>query len=50
MKLSDGYIKLVEWSKEDKCYIGSSPGLIGACCHGKDEASVYKKLCEIIEE
>jgi predicted HicB family RNase H-like nuclease len=50
MKDTDKYIKLVEWSEEDQCYVGSSPGFIGACCHGKDETEVYKQLCEIIEE
>ena len=50
MKISDRYLKLVEWSEEDQCYIGSSPGFIGACCHGKDEAKVYQELCEIVEE
>jgi len=50
MKISDQYIKLVEWSEEDQCYIGSSPGFIGPCCHGKDEAKVYKELCTIVEE
>ncbi len=50
MRISDQYIKLVEWSEEDQCYVGSSPGLIGQCCHGKDEAKVYKQLCSIIEE
>ncbi|MBN4054483.1 type II toxin-antitoxin system HicB family antitoxin [Nitrospira defluvii] len=50
MKVSDPYIKLVEWSEEDQCYIGSSPGFIGSCCHGKDEAKVYKQLCGIVEE
>ena len=50
MKASDQYIKLVEWSEEDHCYIGSSPGLIGPCCHGSDEAKVYKELCNIVEE
>ncbi len=50
MKIADQYIKLVEWSEEDQCYIGSSPGFIGACCHGKDEAKVYKQLCGIVEE
>ena len=38
MKVADQYIKLVEWSEEDQCYVGSSPGFIGPCCHGKDEA------------
>jgi hypothetical protein len=22
------YVKIVEWSEEDHCYVGSSPGLI----------------------
>ncbi len=50
MKVSDRYIKLVEWSEEDQCYLGSSPGFIGPCCHGKDEAKVYQRLCGIVEE
>ncbi len=50
MKVADQYIKLVEWSEEDQCYVGSSPGFIGSCCHGKDEAKVYKQLCGIVEE
>jgi len=50
MKLSDQYLKVVEWSEEDQCYIGSSPGFIGPCCHGNDEAKVYKELCKIVEE
>ncbi len=50
MKIADQYIKLVEWSEEDQCYVGSSPGLIGSCCHGMDEAKVYKQLCGIVEE
>jgi len=50
MKISDRYIKLVEWSEEDQCYIGSAPGFVGPCCHGKDEAKVYKQLCAIVEE
>lgn len=29
MKIADQYIKLVEWSEEDQCYVGSSPGFIG---------------------
>lgn len=50
MRIADQYIKLVEWSDEDQCYIGSSPGFIGPCCHGSDQAKVYKKLCNIVEE
>lgn len=50
VNISDQYIKLVEWSAEDQCYIGSSPGFIGPCCHGKDEHKVYKQLCTIVRE
>ncbi len=50
MKIADQYIKLVEWSEEDQCYIGSSPGFIGSCCHGSDETEVYKQLCSIVDE
>jgi predicted HicB family RNase H-like nuclease len=44
------YIKIVEWSDEDGCFVGSAPPLIGPCCHGKDEAKVYAQLCRIVEE
>ena len=44
------YLKLVEWSDEDACFVGSAPPLIGKCCHGSDETDVYRQLCEIVEE
>lgn len=44
------YTKIVEWSEEDECFIGSAPPLIGPCCHGKNEAKVYAELCQIVEE
>ncbi len=50
MKERDQYIKLVEWSEEDQCYIGSIPGWIGQCCHGENEEAVYRELCRIIDE
>ena len=50
MKDSDQYLKIVEWSEEDQCYVGSCPGLFWGGCHGDNEAKVYKKLCEIVEE
>lgn len=50
MKDSARYIKIVEWSEEDQCYIGSSPGLFYGGCHGDDEQAVFKELCEIVEE
>ena len=50
MKESARYLKIVEWSEEDQCFVGQCPGLIGPCCHGDDEAEVYKELCQIVEE
>ena len=44
------YTKVVEWSEEDGCFVGSAPPLIGPCCHGQDEAKVYGELCHIVEE
>lgn len=44
------FIKIVEWSDEDQCYIGSAPPLIGRCCHGDDEAKVMKELAQIVAE
>jgi len=28
MKESERYMKIVEWSEEDQCFVGSAPGLI----------------------
>jgi predicted HicB family RNase H-like nuclease len=50
MKERDRYLKLVEWSEEDQCYIGSVPGWIGQCCHGNNEEKVYHELCQIVDE
>jgi len=50
MKAKDRYLKIVEWSEEDQCYVGSIPGWIGRCCHGNDEEEVYRQLGRILEE
>ena len=44
------FTKIVDWSEEDNCFVGSAPPLIGPCCHGADEAKVYAELCRIVEE
>jgi len=44
------YIKIVEWSEEDQCFIGYCPGIIGPCCHGDDEVEVYRDVCQIVDE
>ena len=50
MKDSARYVKVVEWSEEDGCYVGSCPGLFYGGCHGDDEQAVFKELCRIVEE
>lgn len=49
-KTSDKFIKIVEWSDEDKCYIGRCPGLFFGGVHGDEEAKVYADLCEAVDE
>ena len=50
MKDSARYAKIVEWSEEDQCYVGSAPGLLYGGCHGVDEEAVFRELCQIVDE
>lgn len=50
MKESARYVKIVEWSEEDQCFMGSCPGLFYGGCHGEDEKAVFAELCDIVEE
>ena len=50
MNDSDRYIKIVEWSQEDDCFIGRSPGLFIGGCHGDDQREVFDELCRIVDE
>jgi predicted RNase H-like HicB family nuclease len=50
MKESARYVKIVEWSEEDQCFVGSRPGLFYGGCHGKDEKAVFAELCRIVDE
>ena len=50
MKPGDKYLKIVQWSEEDSCYVGTCPGLIRGGVHGNDEAEVYRELCSAVEE
>lgn len=49
-KVSDNYLKVVEWSEEDQCYVGTAPGLIIGGVHGKSQDKVFKELCVVVEE
>ena len=44
------YAKFVEWSDEDKCFIGRCPELMLGGVHGNDEAKVYAELCAAVDE
>ncbi len=50
MKDSARYTKIIEWSDEDQCYVGSAPGLIFGGCDGDDEKEVFNELCQIVED
>jgi len=48
LKRGGRYRKIVEWSDEDRCYIGKVPDLlVGGACHGDDPVEVFRHLCEI---
>jgi hypothetical protein len=50
MKDSARYVKIVEWSDIDGCYVGSAPGLIHGGCHGNNEKAVFDDLCRLVDE
>lgn len=50
MKASARYVKIVEWSDEDQCFVGSCPGLLYGGCHGDDEQAVFAELCAIVDD
>lgn len=50
MKPSDKYLKIVEWSEKDKCYVGTCPGILHGGVHGDIETKVYSELCQVVDE
>ena len=50
MKTSDQYLKIVEWSEDDQCYVGTCPGLMLGGVHGGNETKVYRELCQAVDE
>jgi len=50
MKENARYVKIIEWSDEDECFVGSCPSLFYAGCHGDDETEVFIELCQIVKE
>lgn len=49
-EIADRYAKVVEWSEEDKCYVGRVPALSYGGVHGKDKAKVFAEICQVAEE
>ena len=50
MNKRNRYLKVVEWSDEDQCFIGRVPGLALGGIHGDDECEVYEQLCKLTDE
>lgn len=50
MNNADKYVKVVEWSEEDDCFIGSCPELFYGGCHGTDARAVFDELCRMVED
>lgn len=50
MKKRNQYLKVVEWSEEDQCFIGRVLGLALGGVHGKNEGKVYQRLGTLVDE
>lgn len=50
MNESARYAKVVAWSHEDGCYVGTAPGLVYGGCHGDDERQVFEALLQVVDE
>ncbi len=48
--MKNHHFKIVEWSDEDECFIGSCPDLFYGGCHGDDEKQVFDELCQLVED
>jgi predicted HicB family RNase H-like nuclease len=43
------YLKIVEWSEEDQCFVGTAPGLIIGGVHGNNQQNVFNQLCDAVD-
>lgn len=50
MTESARYVKIVESSEKDGCFVGICPGLLYGGCHGQDELAVFEQLCAAVNE
>jgi predicted HicB family RNase H-like nuclease len=49
-RLSARFPRLIEWSDEDGCFVGSAPPLVGQCCHGRTEVEAASQLAAIVDD
>jgi hypothetical protein len=47
---STRYVKIVERSEEDGCFVGSCPGFLYGGYHGQDEVGFFEQLCAAVQE
>lgn len=50
MTIGSKYVKIIEWSDTDQCFIGSCPELFYGGCHGDNEQDVFAALCSMIDD
>lgn len=52
MKTQDRYLMFVQWSEEDRVYVGYCPDLYpaGGVCHGATSVETYARLCQAVED
>lgn len=50
ISLAKQYARLIYWSTEDNCYIGSLPEICGFCCHGDTAEELIPQLDAIALE
>ena len=47
-RLARPYARLIRWSDEDECFVGSLPELDGDCTHGSTVEEVARNLDECV--
>lgn len=48
LQLAARYPRVIEWSADDGCFVGSAPPLIGQSCHGRTTSGVATELEQIV--
>jgi predicted RNase H-like HicB family nuclease len=52
MKTQDRYLMFVQWSEEDRAYVGYCQDLFpaGGVCHGNTAVTAFQLLCKAVED